>query len=333
MHKTSIIFIIVLIQFAIPLNGQSFLERYTKQLFKIEDYILLEEYCEAANYYHKLSLEKFIYNRDLHNAILSSLLCKDLNLIEYFSLEALKRGAPNEYFEENFNEFDFFSSEIWDQLKNIELPFTFHTEIRGKIREMIKVDQADRIDPSARAMNDFKNLKVLNEIIERYGFPSQKDLGFDYLGDSNRQEYNRWFRIILIHQTKERPWDFGSILPELYLQGIISPQLFVHLYPYMSFCDQKQITCLPSPSINFLMLDDVVLSCNGDLKIEIDEARSSFFLDPIDKQLEKSIFARNSDYPWLIGEKFGLFHFNMEAKSLIERIETFKEHGLVPISQ
>ncbi len=327
-----IIAFLLLAILANPLNAHSFIEEYNKQLFHIEDHILNEDFCEASKHYHKLSQEKYIFNRDLQNAILSSLLCGDRDLIEYFSLQALKRGAPNEYFEEHFHEFEFFSSIEWDHLSNIELSYTFHPEIRSKIREMVEVDQADRIDPKERAMNDFKNLLTLNEITEKFGFPTQKDLGFDYLGESNRKEYNSWFRLIMIHQTKDRRWDFGDILPDLYLQGKVSPGLFVHLYPYIRFCDQEQITCLQSPSSNFLMLDDVLLSCDEDIKTQVNEARAKYFLDPIDKRLEKAIFAKNSDYPWRIGERFAVFNFNREAASLNERIESFREHGLVPVS-
>ena len=314
------------------LHSQTFVEEYNLKIYHAEDKIIFESYCDATDLYRKISSEFYIYNNDLQNALICALLCDNADLIEYFSKKLLERGAPVRYFEENYYEFEFFSSDSWETLQNSEIEYTFTPEIRGKIEEMVTRDQRDRSNPRERAMDDFKNLLILNEIVTKYGFPTEKDLGFDFLGESDRTEYNRWFRLIMIHLTKLQPWDFGEILPDLYLEGTISRHQFIHLYPNILFCDQSPITCIPAPATNFLMLDDILLSCNDELKKEIDLARSTFYLDSIESQLKKSIYRRNSTHPWLIGEGFSIFYYNEETGNLTERIEGFKSEGLVPVS-
>ena len=322
---------ITLIGFGIQLQSQVNTAEYNQKVYEAEDFILSEDYCTAAELYNNLHTEYSLFNGDLHNALICALLCDNQELIEKFTLHILKRDASLQYFKTNFNEFDFFNSPSWDSLKSRKIEYTYQPEIRARVREMVKIDQADRIDPSVRQLNDFKNLITLGEIMEEFGFPTQKHLGLDYLGTTDRREYNRWFRLIMIHLTKLMPWDFGELLHQLYFDGIISRGQFVSLFPNIKFCDQSPITCIPHPATNFLMLDDILLSCNEELRKEVNDTRAYFYLDTVESQLEKSIFRRNSPYPWRIGQVFAVFHYNAETAGLEERVEGFKKDGLVPV--
>lgn len=331
MNRIRLFLLVLLVGVTYHLNAQPSIKFYNVKIFEAEEFIVSEEFCSASNLYYQTSSDFYLFNNDLHNALLCALLCEDDDLIQYFALRILERGAPIKYFEENFNDFNFFSTQSWEKLIESEIEFTFDPKVRALVKEMVEIDQENRIDPSARSMNDFKNVVTLADIVDEYGFPTQKHLGFDYLGQSDRAEYNRWFQLILIHLTKLLPWEFGGILPGLYLEGIVPQNLFIHLYQYFKFCDQSPITCIPSPTINFLMLEDVLLSCNDDLKKEVNKARAEFYLEPIESQFKKSIFRRNSNLPWRIGVSFAEFHFNKETGTLSERIEYFKSEGLVPV--
>lgn len=303
---------------------------YNKIKFDAENLILEDRYCESSEIYCELLDDFPIWNEDLQNALISSLYCNDLNRIEKFSLELLKRGAPHEFFENELDSFPFFQSEKWKEIKKLDIDFVFDPALRKIILEMRDRDQRDRYDEINRPLDDYLNLIELNKIIVEQGFPTQIDLGFDYY--KSDLSYNRYFSNILLHLVKLQPWDFGEGLQDFYFDSKISSKDLVYLMAFARTCDDLQMTCLTQPPSNALFVDGVLFSCNEEEMKRVNENREIFFLDSVEEQIRKIEFRReNNEIPWKLDMGFAKFQYNFnkyDFDSISKKLS--EEQGLVP---
>jgi len=306
----------------------SLVSTYNKIKYNAESLILKEKYCESITIYEEMADSFKMWNGDLQNALIASLLCNDLQNIERFSLELLKRGAPHEFFENELDTFTFFESENWQEIKNREIDYSFDPELREKIIEMHKRDQRDRYDEANRPLDDYLNLIKLNKITLERGFPTAIDLGFNY--NNSGLSYNRYFSNILLHLVKLQPWDFGEWLPTLYLDSKMVTSNFIYLMAFARTCDDLQLTCFGQPAANVLFVDDVLFTCDESNMKRINYNRALFYLDSIEDQIEKVQFRlKNSEIPWKLDTGFARYH-SIDRKDFVSFSEKLKIDGMVP---
>lgn len=314
--------------FSIPNPDSSNLQKQQELKYLAESYILEENYCMSTEVYNNLYENYAIWNEDLKSALYSSLYCDDKESVERFIMALLERGAPIEFFENELDTFTFFQSEVWEEIKNRKIDYSFDPELREVILEMHKRDQKDRYDVINRMLDDYLNLVELNKITIERGFPNSMELGIDYYKAG--LSYNRYFRIILLHLVKLQPWDFGEWLQDLYFKSKISPKDFVYLMAYVRTCDDLQLTCFSPPASNVIFVDGLLFTC-GEKKMEkINSNRRLFFLDSVEDQIRKVKFRNtHSEVPWRLGTTFGTYH-----STSLEDFESFskelKEDGLFP---
>lgn len=308
-------------------------ENYHKRIFNAEKHIIEEDYCSAASEYLKLCDTFYIWNGDLHNALLSSLLCDDNLAIDRFITLFIERGTTIDYLETKFKDFVFFKSTLWETMKKKEYIQTYSSEIQVTIDSMHTIDQKGnrcQMPGSKRIKRDFSNLVKLYDIIEEFGYPTERELGFINRPDS--VEFNNLFKIVLIHLVKLQPWEFGNMLTELYFENKIPASEFIYLFAHTKSCDDIQLSCFPFPPTNALFVDNVMFTCNYEERKRINRNREKYYLDSVEDQLKKIKFVKQSPYHWFLGEGTAVYSYGKKYtfESFTKKL---MDEGLVPYSE
>jgi len=302
----------------------SYAQYKTSPLLKAESLIIEGDMCEAAKLYYNESKSISLWDFDLINGLLTSLECNDSLKIRYFIDKLFEIGAPIEYFENDLSQYHFFKTDEWKNIKENKPYFNRDNDVIKAISEMIRIDQSARNSDKGYERADFEVKMKLDSLVRKNGFPTQKDLGFDYPPKALMN--GRDFNVILIHQIKSRPYGWGEILPKLYKDKKISRRQFVFLSAFIKTCDKIQLTCFPFPAENVVLIDNQIYTCCCKNAEKINNTRRKFGLESLEMHFKKSLFKMNSNIPFRIGKEFPTFSPG-DNKTLIKKLKTI---GIIP---
>jgi len=130
-----------------------------------ERHIVAGNYCKAKDIYLELGKNSRLFTTEKINGLVSCLECKSSSSenIEFFIQSLFEIGAPVEYFETEFINYSYFSSEEWNVLKEQKPKFDRNNKYIQMVNKMIKIDQAGRGYDSMDSMewSDFKVYMML----------------------------------------------------------------------------------------------------------------------------------------------------------------------------
>lgn len=301
-------------------------EWYNNLYNSAEQHIVAGNYCEAKDIYIELGKNSRLFTTEKINGLVSCLECESSSAenIEFFIQSLFEIGAPVEYFETEFINYSYFSSEEWNVLKEQKPEFDRNNKYIQMVNEMIKIDQAGRGYDSMDSMAwaDFKVYMMLQDLFkETKGFLGPEELGFDYrpLGYTSNSAYN----ILLIHQIKSRPHIWGEQLPNMYFDGLLSARSFTNYYLLAEPCDKLELSCFPYPQVNILRVADSIFVCSGEMKKSINKNREFFYLDSVEDQISKAFYRESTDKPFRIGGTIPMYNSapNQEDTDLIQELK------------
>ncbi len=304
----------------------SYAQQTQSPLLKAEDYIVEGKNIEASEIYYQESLKYDLWDFDLVNGLLTSLECKDTFRIRYFVNKLFEIGTPIEYFEKDLSKYSYFKTKNWEKIKKNKPFFNRNNKVISFILQLIKEDQKPRINNYSiidREKVDFDIKFKLDSFIMQNGFPSQKDIGFDYPPKKlmSRGDFN----VILIHQIKISPYLWGELLPKLYKDRKISRRKFVFLSAHIKSCGDMQLTCLKLPAENVLLVDGKMYTCCCENAERINENRKRYGLESLESHLKKSLFKMKSEIPFRIGRSFP----HLSPGNHEQAIKKLKEVGML----
>lgn len=315
--------IIMLSSISLPSQSND-LQGYNKLKYMAESEIIAENYCQATEIYSIMKDSFFLWFNDLNNALLSGLLCDDESFIGDMTSLFLKGGYSPLKLEKTYYEFDYFSSEAWFEIKDAPIETAYNTEIRTSMEVMYHRDQEDRYNEPLRLRNDMENMIELSRIMDIYGFPSEKELGYTDASDS--LDYNQMFELVLIHLSRLFRWQMSEMLTEKYFERSLTKADYVYLMGFTGSCDDKQLTCFPGPpASNALYVDGVIFSCSDEDMKRINTNRSAHYLDSVAEQIQKIKFRKSSSLTWYLDDGFATWNYNKEKddfESIKAKLET-----------
>lgn len=310
------------------------IERYNTLVNPAEMHIVNGNYCKAKDLYVNLAKKFQPFTTDLINGLIASLECDLHNIesIEVFVRLLFEIGAPIEYFETEFIKYSYFSSERWNVLKKIKPEFDRNNRYIQLVNKMLKIDQAGRGYNNMDSMEwaDFKIYMMIQELSrEINGFLGPEQLGFDYepLGYSSNRKYS----VLLVHQIKSRPYQWGVYLPRMYLDGLIDPRSFAFYYLLAEPCNKLELSCFPYPPENVIRVGEQIYICSGEIKERINMNREFFFLDSVEDQINKAFYRDSTDKPFRIGRSIPMYNLppNEDPTELIKDLQElgFKKYS------
>ncbi|TVR86764.1 MAG: hypothetical protein EA411_09610 [Saprospirales bacterium] len=292
------------------LAQESSLIYYNKMYQSAEKQILNGNYCTAKDILLELGKNSPLYTTEKINGLVSSLECDsdDHKSIEFFITTLFEIGAPVEYFETELGEYSYFSTESWGRMKEEKPEFDRNNRYIKKVGKMVEIDQAGRGYSGMDSIEwaDFRVYMMMQELSrEVNGFLGPEQLGFDYepLGFSSNSQY----AILMIHQIKSRPYEWGAYLPKMYWDGLIDPRSFTFYYLLANPCDKLELSCFPYPPENIIRAAGHLYVCSGDAMERIDKNRDSFYLDSVQDQINKALYRVNTNKPFRIGRSIPTF--------------------------
>lgn len=298
-------------------QDSSFID-YNRLYQKAEMQILKGNYCGAMETYLELGENFNLKTTEKINGLVSSLECDStvVESIEYFIQLLFEIGTPVDYFEDELGRYPYFSSNKWKKLILDKPEFDRNNKYIRKVDEMIKIDQAGRGYATKDSMEwaDFRVYMMMQELSREMGggLLGPDQLGFDFRPMGYRT--NAQYSILLVHQIKSRPYEWGEYLPQMYFDWIIDHRQFTHYYTLAKACERKELSCFPHPPQNMLRINDQIFVCSGKARKRINENRNYFYLDSIEDQIAKSLFKASSDKPFRgIGRSIPIYSLPADA--------------------
>ncbi len=287
-----------------------------------EEFIMQSRFLDAKNIYFEASQETVMWEKDLINGLLCCLECNDYEKGTYFIQKLFKLGAPPQYFEQEMEKYDFFKSNNWMIIKESRPVFNRESLLIKTIEEMIEVDQhARQIGGDSIEIADFRNYLKLKNFVKKYGFPEEKDLGFDYTPMGYKTQSD--FDVLIIHAIKSRPFEWGEYLPKLLKERKISHNSFVFYMGHTKTCDDEQMSCMP-PNINTINVNNKLYTCCCEVKDKINKNRSKYGIESIDLFIKKTYFKESNKSIFKLGGGFPTYgNSSIPENVLIEEIKKF----------
>ncbi|TVQ51536.1 MAG: hypothetical protein EA362_00160 [Saprospirales bacterium] len=303
-------------------------------LFKAEMQIVNGDYCGAMENFLELAKQPNLVTAYKINGLVSTLECDSMAIdnIEFFISLLFEIGAPIEYFEDELGRYSYFSSENWEKLKQLKPEFDRNNIYIRKVEEMIRIDQEARGYNNTDSMEwaDFRVYMMMQELSREIGggLMGPEQLGFDYrpLGYLSNGDH----QLLIIHQIKSRPFDWGEYLPQMYFDGHFSPRGFSFYYTLAKACNKKELACFPYPPENLLQIDGQLYACSGQVRKTINENREFFFLDSVEDQIAKSLYRASTDKPFRsLGRSIPIYSLpaDADADEKVEFLRMVKEMG------
>lgn len=294
-------------------QSKSFVD-YNEKKYLAESLIIDGAQCNAAEIYKDLANDHHLWFNDMHNALLVGLMCDDSELCDTITSRFLIGDYSAKRLEKFYSDFDYFKSRSWNEIKKEEVTPVYNSDVREAIERMYKRDQDNRYDVPSRMRNDVENLIELQDIMNKYGFPTERELG--YTDNNDSLDYNQMLELTLIHLCKLFPFQMGELLTKEYYNQNIQASDFIYLMALTRTCDDTQLTCFPGPpASNALFLDDVLFSCNEEEIQRINKNRAIYHLDSVEDQLAKVRFRKDSKYTWYLDDGFATYNYNRNKKT------------------
>ncbi|MCX7550094.1 hypothetical protein [Xanthomarina sp. F2636L] len=161
---------------------------------------------------------------------------KDYEWAEVIAIQLAKGGVPLRYFS-NYKQskwYDRFSSDFESYTKYYNE--NFRSELRERLNSLIDIDKEftanlmewhnGEIELTAEDAYQEANsiLAEFKAIIETYGFPTERLMGYNYVRRLNRVEYYKT-SILMIHLYKYGELVYVNEIPQLICDGILHPNL------------------------------------------------------------------------------------------------------------
>ncbi len=164
--------------------------KYYRDTEQAEKYILSRQYGKAKQIYDELlQNEKYVFARDIHNAVRCAIIARDYKIAIKWSEKLALKGIPKSYFnskiflrlKNNKNWHGFLNG--FDSLNNIYQAGLNHNLIK-KLDELIDIDQTDYVKNSKGEIERSKLKETtryvdeeLIKLINSEGFPTEEKIG------------------------------------------------------------------------------------------------------------------------------------------------------------
>lgn len=202
--------------------------QYYKLVNNAELYIINEDYSSSVNEYLQAFQIKGIdpFAKDYYNASLCAIQENKMNLAFDWCKKLVDNGLDKKIIENNPSFLPLVGSKKWKNLISTE-PSSFRKSLIDTLNNLYIRDQYYRIKPGSYKiyadsikMVDKQNDRILRDIIGRYGYPSEKLLGF-----SNGVGFDQKFEMVIWHQTNlNKISDYTDILRDASKSGLVPPQ-------------------------------------------------------------------------------------------------------------
>ena len=216
-------------------NAQNYIISYYPLINKAENYVVQDSLKKALVKYREAFHEiKTPFAKDLYNAAICASTLKNNLLTKHYLLKLAEKKTDvnflvkNKFFRHNFTKK---FKKDYEKIYNSVKLNNFYIDT---LRKMENIDQSIRnknkfngnlvlletIDP------DYNNAKSLYKLIEKYGFPSENEIGltnFSVLPNESS------FSLILIHQFGKNYFNFRHLLLEAIQNGLLLPNTGLEL--------------------------------------------------------------------------------------------------------
>jgi hypothetical protein len=235
-YRHNILLILLLVQQCV--FGQPITDiKYYAYTNKAELFILHTYYEKALLYYDSAFVEKKVpFAKDRYNAAVCAALLKN-NERCYSELKfVLDKGYKISNIQNQELFARFFETNYGKKIIEYDhtSPKPYNSFVRHTIDSLLDADQFFRIKEGSYAVYmdtirriDRSNVKVLNELIAKYGFPSEELIG---VPDSSFIPIS--YRILMIHQQNGSPnrvYDYTDVLKKALQEGTIENHLAAEL--------------------------------------------------------------------------------------------------------
>lgn len=197
---------------------------YYKITEQAENYILRKQYAKAKQAYNNLITKNhYVFARDMHNAIRSSILSRDYKTAIFWGEKLVLKGVPKNYFKSKiFNlvnkhkNWTLFLNK-YDSLNKKHRAGINHNLI-NRLNEIIKIDQTDYIKNSKGEIEKLKlkeTTKLVDneftKLIKKQGFPTEEKIGIAMSKDSLSIQMNTKYFVLFIHSLQMKNNTFTEI--------------------------------------------------------------------------------------------------------------------------
>ncbi|MFA6950210.1 MAG: hypothetical protein WCQ70_05950 [Lentimicrobiaceae bacterium] len=184
-------------------------------------------YQKAYNYYDSaFQCISSPFAKDRYNAIVCSAILGYYDNCKTGILYLLGKGLKREMISDNEAFKEFLLSESGKWILDLKVDPTYNIILRGVYDSIIKADQSFRLKDRLHSFELYKdsilkidagNVKLMNELIRKYGWPTEDLIGIESL-------YTQGYELIIIHQRSKRykVYDFTEDLKIAYNNCLIS---------------------------------------------------------------------------------------------------------------
>ncbi len=235
---------------------------YHQYIVHAERLILKGDYADALNEYQS-AFEKLDkpFATDLYNALVLSILLKRDSLTESVAMALAEKGVGENFYNRNSLFKQMAASEYWSKLlakaRVARSKFSRSNTKTSQVKQMSGLSNAlykkwstsirnheQAESPLEREMNRQNRMLAgsLIDYMERYGYPSENEIGVDMINDTIISFEPLFSRLIL--STYAQPNGLGSTSMTLYLDraldsGLIKPGFYARMRDYQIYENNK----------------------------------------------------------------------------------------------
>lgn len=185
---------------------------YYKITEKAENYIIRKQYGKAKQQYDVLLKEdKYIYARDMHNAVRSAIISRDYNTAIVWCEKLVLKGVGLKYFDAKvFNGIK--NKTLWNEfLKKYPALHKEHIEglnqtLKKELKALVTIDQTAYYKNSIGTIERSELVKVTEsndrkfiDLIEKEGFPTEEKIGVPLVEGGLSIGVSPVFFVLIIH--------------------------------------------------------------------------------------------------------------------------------------
>jgi len=211
--------------------------------------------------------------------------------VRYVEQLESKKGIPRAFFAQRKFE-PLRRSKEWAAYAATKQPApAIDTLLRKRIDDLLVLDQKYRGDnlkyaDSINLADSIIRLEI-NEILQRYGYPSEDITGVWMHSDSTFYLRSP-FDIMLLHAVKNGADDLAPTLLQSIRKGDMYPLKFVMLSQFFTTPNAYAYGCSGSNQVVYVQVEKEIFTCCCDREKEINANRNAIFLEPV-ADLKKKI--------------------------------------------
>lgn len=311
-------------------SNVDFMEIYYSEIQNAETDILGGSYDKALDYYILANNTRSLFTDDALNAVLCATFSNRFVDALPFVKNLVQKGVPISYFEKKYLYRPLVLSQEWKDFSLSDVKPTFNITLRNELDSMLTMDQLfrenyDENRDTILKIDESNRLEML-QIFDKYGYVGDELYGVKMKGDTTIRRDQATITALLIHQVKNHPVVFASLLENFVLKGEMKNSSYVYHSKNFLQLEKYRYSCLQMAQALFVQVQNELYTCCCEDANMIDRNRKRIYLEPLASLKKKTQFYYESDTPFLLTKgtvaKYSIYYldgYNKFKKELIEK--------------